>query len=138
MDIFLKFLTKQGNLVVTTLQWDVAIKFFAKPGNKNYGSISVMVQWYSKPEYLLKIPSNAYSQPPKIEILAVRLMKKEGVDWDVCFNDFVKKLFFKKNWSVKKTMKKFFGVDVGINKKVFQLGIEEIRNLYDLVKNEAC
>ena len=91
-----------GELVVTTMQKEVALKIFAKPGKKQFGSLSFFSQYYMKPEYLFRIPRTAYSPIPEVDIVAVRFLPREGVKWDENLNNFVRKIFIHKKKNVEK------------------------------------
>ena len=47
------------------MQKEVVDRLTAKPGNKEYSSLSVFVQYYCKVERLLEIPNTAFSPKPK-------------------------------------------------------------------------
>ena len=49
------------------MQKEVVDRLTAKPGNKEYSSLSVFVQYYCKVERLLEIPNTAFSPKPKID-----------------------------------------------------------------------
>ncbi len=57
------------------VQWEVALRLTACPGNKSYGYLSVATQFYSRPELLLKIPRGAFHPPPEVDsaLVALRL-----------------------------------------------------------------
>ena len=55
------------------LQKEVVDRICAKPGNKDYGRLSVMAQWHCEVERLFTVPSGAFTPPPKVESAMVRL-----------------------------------------------------------------
>ncbi|GJL79460.1 MAG: ribosomal RNA small subunit methyltransferase A [Nitrospinaceae bacterium] len=55
------------------LQKEVVDRFIAPPGQKEYGSLSVFIQFHCQVERLLEIPNTAFSPPPKIDSSLVRL-----------------------------------------------------------------
>lgn len=55
------------------LQKEVVERLASPPGNKTYGRLSVMVQYYCKIDYLFTVPPHAFSPAPKVESAIVRL-----------------------------------------------------------------
>ncbi len=55
------------------LQKEVVERITASPGTKDYGRLSVMVQYFCVTEYLLKIGPGAFSPPPKVDSAVVYL-----------------------------------------------------------------
>lgn len=48
-------------------QKEVADRILAGPGNRNYGRLSVMVQWLCSVRRLFDLPPEAFTPPPKIQ-----------------------------------------------------------------------
>lgn len=59
------------------LQKEVVDRIVASPGNKNYGRLSVMIQYHCIAESLFKISKGAFSPPPKVESAFIRLIPHE-------------------------------------------------------------
>ncbi len=55
------------------LQKEVVDRMTASPGTKDYGRLSVMVQYFCVTEYLLKIGPGAFNPPPKVDSAVVYL-----------------------------------------------------------------
>lgn len=55
------------------LQREVVIRLAAKPGNKDYGRLSVMAQFYCRVEPLFIVKPGAFIPPPKVDSMVVRL-----------------------------------------------------------------
>ena len=55
------------------LQREVVERLVAAPGGKDYGRLSVMVQWYCDIERVLNVGAGAFRPPPKVESAVVRL-----------------------------------------------------------------
>ncbi|MBI5416182.1 MAG: ribosomal RNA small subunit methyltransferase A [Candidatus Omnitrophica bacterium] len=49
-----------------TVQLEYGNRIVAKPGSKDYGSLSCFVQYYAQTEKLFKIPPSAFSPAPKV------------------------------------------------------------------------
>mgnify|MGYP001335824013 CR=1 FL=1 len=56
------------------LQKEVVDRMVAQPGNKQYGRLSVMVQYYCRVEKLIKVKPSAFFPPPKVDSAIVRLV----------------------------------------------------------------
>ncbi|VFP80072.1 16S rRNA (adenine(1518)-N(6)/adenine(1519)-N(6))-dimethyltransferase RsmA [Candidatus Erwinia haradaeae] len=55
------------------LQEEVANRLLANPGNKNYGRLSVMSQYYCQIFPVISVPANALTPTPKVNSTVVRL-----------------------------------------------------------------
>ncbi len=58
---------------VLTVQWEVARRLTAKPGNKNWGSLSFFLQFYADVELLGKIDKSHFYPVPKVDSGIVRI-----------------------------------------------------------------
>lgn len=58
------------------LQKEVVDRLVAKKGTKQYGRLTVMVQYLCQAEYLFSVPSNVFSPRPKVDSAMVRLMPR--------------------------------------------------------------
>ena len=54
------------NSMVFMLQEEVVRRICATPNQKTYGRLSVMLQYYFKPEYLEFVPPHSFYPPPKV------------------------------------------------------------------------
>jgi len=55
------------------IQLEVARRIVAPPGCRDYGYLSVLAQWYSRPELALRIPPGAFRPRPKVASALVSL-----------------------------------------------------------------
>jgi 16S rRNA (adenine1518-N6/adenine1519-N6)-dimethyltransferase len=55
------------------LQLEVVQRLSAQVGNKNYGRLGLMLQYFCKVEHLFDVPASAFSPPPKVSSAIVRL-----------------------------------------------------------------
>jgi 16S rRNA (adenine1518-N6/adenine1519-N6)-dimethyltransferase len=56
------------------LQKEVVERMAAAPGNKDYGRLSVMLQWRYHIESLLDVPPEAFEPPPRVDSAVVRML----------------------------------------------------------------
>ena len=56
------------------LQKEVVQRMAAAPGNKDYGRLSVMLQWRYAIESVLDVPPSAFEPPPRVDSAVVRML----------------------------------------------------------------
>ncbi len=82
--IIFKLLDTRKNLksMTLTVQKEVAARIVANPGGKDYGVLSIMVQYYAKPHFDFIIPREAFRPMPKVDSAAVcmEILEKPCVD----------------------------------------------------------
>jgi len=61
------------DLAVVMLQAEVADRLAAGPGGRDYGVLSLMVQYHFRPEPLFVVPPQAFKPKPKVDSKVVRL-----------------------------------------------------------------
>ena len=81
-EILIKMIDILGSLkdVHFMFQKEVAERITAKPRSKNFGRLSVLIQYFFDSEILFDISANSFSPPPKIQSSFIKLVprKKEG------------------------------------------------------------
>jgi 16S rRNA (adenine1518-N6/adenine1519-N6)-dimethyltransferase len=65
------------------LQKEVADRITTGPGRKEYGSLSVMVQYYCIASKLFEVPPSAFTPAPKVQSAVIRLTVRERPAVDV-------------------------------------------------------
>ncbi|ESR27229.1 16S rRNA (adenine(1518)-N(6)/adenine(1519)-N(6))-dimethyltransferase RsmA [Lutibaculum baratangense] len=58
-------------------QKEVALRLVASPGSKDYGRLSVLAQWRSRPGILFDVDRRAFTPPPKITSSVVQIRPGE-------------------------------------------------------------
>ena len=56
------------------LQKEVVERMVAEPGSRDYGRLSVMLQWRYRMDLLFIVPPEAFDPPPKVESAIVRMV----------------------------------------------------------------
>jgi 16S rRNA (adenine1518-N6/adenine1519-N6)-dimethyltransferase len=98
------------------IQEEVALRLVAGPGTRDYGYLSVLTQYSSRPELVLKIPRSAFSPPPEVSSALVTLRfpgeraKLPPMD-SPRFLDFVKLSFSQKRKTLVNNLKSRFKAD---------------------------
>ena len=63
--------------IVVMIQKEVAERMAASPGSKEYGSLSIAVQYYSEPELVCIVPRTVFIPQPNVESAVIRLKVRE-------------------------------------------------------------
>jgi 16S rRNA (adenine1518-N6/adenine1519-N6)-dimethyltransferase len=63
--------------IVVMLQKEVADRISAKPGTKDYGSLSIAVQYYTQAETVMIVPKTVFVPQPNVDSAVIRLTKRE-------------------------------------------------------------
>ncbi|RBP58742.1 dimethyladenosine transferase [Alkalibaculum bacchi] len=59
--------------ITVMVQREVAERMIAPPGKKDYGALSVAVQFYSKPQIVTIVPKTVFMPQPKVESAVINL-----------------------------------------------------------------
>lgn len=80
--IFFKMLDYRHLIPCCTgmIQKEVAERLAAKPGNKSYGILSVLVQLWYDVEYLFTVEPGVFNPPPKVKSAVVRMTRNNTED----------------------------------------------------------
>lgn len=67
--------------ILVMVQSEVAERMKASPGTKDYGSLSVFVQYYTDPEIVLLVPKTAFMPRPNVDSAVIKLkIRKEKIE----------------------------------------------------------
>ncbi|AUG58814.1 16S rRNA (adenine(1518)-N(6)/adenine(1519)-N(6))-dimethyltransferase RsmA [Acetivibrio saccincola] len=74
--IIMKFLEEdtKADMMVFMIQKEVARRIVAGPGTKDYGALSVAVQYYSKPEKAFDVPPHCFIPQPDVDSAVIKLI----------------------------------------------------------------
>ena len=78
-------------LLVVMVQKEVALRMIAKPGTKDYGALSVAVQYYTEPDIVLDVPPKSFLPAPAVTSSVIRCVLRDKPPVDVIDE----KLFFR-------------------------------------------
>ncbi len=65
------------------VQKEVALRIVARPGETNYGRLSVMLQYQCECHYLLDVAPDCFKPPPKVHSAVIRLVPYSNPQHDV-------------------------------------------------------
>ncbi len=90
-----KFIENRERIVNITimLQKEVAERVCAEPGTREYGPLSILVQYYAKTTWGFEVPPGSFSPKPKVDSAVIRIDWKPGVPYHPLFTDFVHRAF---------------------------------------------
>lgn len=122
------------------LQKEVVDRMVCAPGSRDYGRLSVMIQYHCEAQRLFTIGSGAFNPPPQVESAFVRLVPRtqppfaHAVDEDA-FALMVRMAFAQRRKTLRNALKGLLGaeefalagVDPGLRAE--QLGLEEFARL---------
>jgi 16S rRNA (adenine1518-N6/adenine1519-N6)-dimethyltransferase len=133
------------------IQFEVAARLVAKPGRRDYGFLTVLTQFYSKPEIALRIPPGAFRPPPKVASALVNLRLREdraafGIQSEAVFLEFVGRCFEQKRktllnnlkflWGAERAQAALRAADLRPDARAEQLTLEQFATLFKLVSEK--
>ena len=65
--------------IIIMIQKEVAHRIIASPNNKQYGSLSIFVNFYTNPEILITVPKTVFMPKPKVDSAIIRLNLKKDL-----------------------------------------------------------
>ncbi|WP_295783197.1 16S rRNA (adenine(1518)-N(6)/adenine(1519)-N(6))-dimethyltransferase RsmA [uncultured Veillonella sp.] len=77
--------------LVVMVQKEVALRMVAKPGTKDYGALSVAVQYYTEPDIVLDVPPKSFLPAPAVTSSVIRCVLRDKPPVEVIDE----KLFFR-------------------------------------------
>lgn len=125
--IIAKLLEEESNIhsIVVMVQKEVGERIVASPGSKQYGSLSVFVNFYTYPEIGMKVPKTVFMPQPKVDSVIIKLKMKEKlpkVDREVFFK-VVKSAFGKRRKTILNALS---SGELGIEKKTMREVLESL------------
>ncbi|MCI5740102.1 MAG: 16S rRNA (adenine(1518)-N(6)/adenine(1519)-N(6))-dimethyltransferase RsmA [Lachnospiraceae bacterium] len=69
--------------ITVMVQKEVADRMQVGPGTKDYGALSLAVQYYAKPEIVANVPPNCFMPRPKVGSAVIRLTRHEKTPVEV-------------------------------------------------------
>lgn len=138
--IIFKLLDYEFKKAVILLQKEFGEKMFAQPGTSEYGRLSVMISKYFTGKVAEIVKRDAFYPQPKVDSCVV-VLEKKPIARNPKFDVFVRELFRYPNKNVdvavdiafKKQIvdKPAIAPAIAGNRKVFQLGVPELEELFE-------
>jgi len=137
--------------IVVMIQKEVAERMAARPGGKEYGSLSVAVQYYCEPELVAIVPHTVFVPQPNVDSAVIRLRVRRtppvAVDDEALFFDVVQASFAQRRKTLANNLlSRFFakgqrealetllqGVGIEPSRRGETLSLEEFARLSDAI-----
>lgn len=144
----------KAKTMVFMVQKEVADRMKAAPGRKDYGALSVAVQYYSKPAVVLEVPPHSFIPRPEVysSVIRLELYEKPPVDLrdEALFFKIVKAAFGQRrktlanalnnagyfNLSKEKIKEILFKAGIGGNQRGETLSLTQFAQLANLIFEE--
>jgi len=151
--LILLLISKRFRCAVLTLQREFAERLAAKPGSRDYGRISVMVQHKSSIELTGVIPRDSFRPVPKVDsaVVVIRKRKPEvAVKSERLLGDLVRFMFTQRRKRAKKVLRQYFETPLRqkylVNQtdlslpdvRVFQLSVRDFEQLSNEISMMKC
>lgn len=143
--IFFKMLDYKDLIPCCTgmIQKEVAERIAARPGNKTYGILSVLIQaWYSV-EYLFTVHEHVFNPPPKVKSAVIRMTRNNTRELgcnEKLFKQIVKTTFNQRRKTLRNSIASILdktnplSADPIFNKRPEQLSVEDFIELTNRVE----
>ena len=146
--IFFKMLDNRDLIPCCTgmIQREVALRMASKPGNKQYGILSVLIQAWYNVDYLFTVEPDVFNPPPKVQSAVIRMTRNEvqhlGCN-EQLFKQVVKTTFNQRRKMLRVSLKQMLPTDAPIFKehadmltlRPEQLSIEQFVELTNYVED---
>jgi 16S rRNA (adenine1518-N6/adenine1519-N6)-dimethyltransferase len=130
------------------IQFEVAVRIVAQPGRRDYGYLSVISQWFSRPEIAFRIPPGAFRPRPKVASALVSFRMpgaraKNQVADETAFLNFVKECFAQKRKMLRNNLRPRLGdrtegvlqeAGLSANARAEQLTVSQFAALFRLAR----
>lgn len=124
--IIVKLLKENYNFKSLTImiQKEVAERMNAEPGNKDYGSLSLLVQYYCNTRIVRRVPPQCFIPRPKVDSIVIRLDRLEEpnvkVENEKLFFEIIRSSFNMRRKTLWNGVK-----NVGLSKENLELAFKE-------------
>jgi len=118
-------------IAVVMVQKEVAERMMAKPGNKNYGLLSVMSQVYSRIEKIHLVKPDVFFPKPEVNSMIIRINFLDkplvSVEDESFFFELVRAVFQHRRKNINNALKLYFGERIDkdkLEKSLQNIGLE--------------
>ncbi|MCR5229017.1 MAG: 16S rRNA (adenine(1518)-N(6)/adenine(1519)-N(6))-dimethyltransferase RsmA [Solobacterium sp.] len=144
--LFRLFECREGIPYITVMvQKEVADRFAAEPGSKDYGALSVESQYLYDVKKLYAVPRNSFQPAPNVDSAVIQFRQKEiddPVDDREAFFELVKACFKQRRKTIYNNVREYLGngetavrvlreADIDPGCRAQELGQKEFRRLYE-------
>ena len=112
------------DFILITVQKEVGERLTAKPGNKNYGILSVKAKFFSQPRVVFKISAKSFFPVPKVDSCLVKLdiykEKKYSVQDEEAFFEIIEAAFSQRRKTIVNCLTSNFSLSKDLGKKLLR------------------
>ena len=124
------------------LQREVVRRMVAAPGNKDYGRLSVMLQWRYAMESVLDVPPTAFDPPPRVDSAIVRMRPLPGATAPGLFGELVGVAFSQRRKLLRNTLGRWLqerapDVQFDLQRRAEEVAVAEYLDLARAVEGAA-
>lgn len=124
--------------ITIMVQKEVADRMQVGPGTKDYGALSLAVQYYARPEIILNVSSNCFMPKPNVGSSVIRLVKHKNptvqVENETLMFQVIRASFNQRRKTLVNGLKNSSGIS--FSKEQIQESIQEM-NLSSSIRGEA-
>jgi 16S rRNA (adenine1518-N6/adenine1519-N6)-dimethyltransferase len=93
--LFKRFIEARQYIIDVTVmvQKEVAERIVAKPGSRDYGPLTILLQYYAEAKYGFTVSPGSFRPPPRVDSAVIRLEWRPGIKDAPDFTDFVHRAF---------------------------------------------
>jgi 16S rRNA (adenine1518-N6/adenine1519-N6)-dimethyltransferase len=142
--------SQQIKAIHIVIQYEVALRIAASPGCRDFGYLSVISQWFSRPEIEFMIPPEAFNPPPKVDSALVTMRtpgqnEHSQVNDQEAFFQFVKECFAHKRKTLRNNLRGRLGdatesillmANLPKEARGEELTVAQFANLFNLVQGK--
>jgi len=129
------------------VQQEVANRITADVGHKNYGRLSIMMQYYCQSSYLFHVPPESFNPPPKVDSAVIHLTPHKQLNTTLkdkaLLDKVVKTAFSQRRKTIRNslsdivTTEQFDRSDINPKLRAENLSLEQFITLTNTVYNDA-
>ena len=124
--IFFKMLDNKDLIPCCTgmIQHEVALRMASKPGNKQYGILSVLIQAWYDVEYLFTVEPGVFNPPPKVQSAVIRMTRNQVTDLgcdEQLFKRVVKTTFNQRRKMLRVSLRQLLPSTISLSSSTFDL-----------------
>ena len=124
--------------ITVMIQREVALRMQAFPGTKDYGALSLAIQYYSTTEIIANVPPNCFMPRPNIDSAVIKLTLRDSKPYPLNDKDLMFKLvraaFNQRRKTLVNSIKNAANLNIG--KETIAAALEEM-NLSPSIRGEA-
>lgn len=124
------------------LQREVVERIAARPGGKAYGSLSVLAQYFTRPEIKMHLAPGSFRPPPKVDSSLVHMVLRQerelSREQEAAYPAFARRLFLSRRRTLPHNLKGIWGAETDrIARGLAEMGIDPERRPETLTREEC-